>query len=208
MAGSLSRVTTGFASGGGASADSPPSRARRCASSLAFSAFFSASSSRLMGSQSRGYRRGRSPGPSGGSSFAGFGFDRKSRRRQVVAQAGEVALDARVAHHRGAQENHQFGLAAEVGAVGKELAEDREAAQSRDAGIGVLDDVLHQARRARRSGRSAGAGSSRTRASRKPGCRWDRRRSARLQRRVRIASRVDPPPDGRPHVEHHRSRSR
>src|SRR3970282_141102 len=76
---------------------SPPSAAplaRRCASSLAFSAFFRASRSRLMS------LRGRIPA--------------RVRRQEIVvagnqaAQARVIALHAGVADHGRAQEDHQL----------------------------------------------------------------------------------------------------
>src|SRR5213075_1507065 len=65
--------------------------------------------------------------------------------RQLALQAAEVAFDARVVDDGRAQEDHQLGLAAELAAIGQDLADDRDAAHSGNSGVGLLDDVLHQA---------------------------------------------------------------
>src|SRR5258708_3770943 len=145
MSGSLSRVRTGLRAIGSAAAaaSSPVSpRARRCASSFALSAFLRASSRRLMrcaGSTDRTARTER------WLELARVGLQEKIFRRQLVAKGLEIAVHARVLDHGGAQEDHQLGLAAEVAAVREHLAEDRDAAHPGDAGVGALDDVLHQA---------------------------------------------------------------
>ena len=106
MSGSLSRVSTGLRSAAAvpappASALSPSLRARRCASSFAFSAFLSASSSRLMGSSTLGP----AARPERRLELARIGLGEEIFARQLVAQALEVAVDTRIADHRRAQED-------------------------------------------------------------------------------------------------------
>ena len=48
-------------------------------------------------------------------------------RGHLVAEAAEVAVDARLLDHRGAQEDHELGLAAELRPVAEQLAEQRDA---------------------------------------------------------------------------------
>src|SRR5205085_880063 len=126
MSGSSARVRIGFSSAaadGGVSVvwivSSVSPRERRCASSLARSAFFSASSKRLMS--------------------AGFALRVRPAEDVVVGQHATqlavVAVDACVAHYRGAQEDHQLGLLAEFALVLEYAAKDWNVAQ---AGHGVL----------------------------------------------------------------------
>src|SRR5882762_2234014 len=147
ISGSLSRVMTLLRSTAGASgappAFAPSPRARRCASSLALSAFLSASSSRLMGSA--GSTRGPAARGQQRLELARVGFGEEILARQLVAQGAVVAVEARILDHGRAQEYHQLGLAAEIAAVGQDVADDRDAADPRNARIGVLHDVLHQA---------------------------------------------------------------
>src|SRR2546430_149442 len=120
ISGSLSRVMTFLRSGADAST-APPAfalspRARRCASSLALSAFFSASSSRLMGrgasTRRPAARRQRR------RELARVGPGKEILAGQLAAQSAEVAVEARVLDDGRAQEDDEFGLAAEVAAVG------------------------------------------------------------------------------------------
>src|SRR6185295_7128912 len=202
MSGSSARVSTGF-SGTGASPsmrNSGPAGspfARRCASSLAFSAFFSASRSRLMSVdlrvaarvlarhlRRRGARR--------------VGTPEEIVPRHLVAVIPVVALQARIPDHGGAKEDHKLGLGREIGAVRQQLADQRNAAQPRDAGLVVLNEVLHQAREHRdlavlqaQDGIELAG--------------FEHRDVVlgvlALQRRVRIAHAVDAPADGGAHVE-------
>src|SRR5688500_4914284 len=124
MSGSSGRVTTGLACAAGAAAPSrlssavAPSRERRCASSFAFSAFLSASSSRLM-SIARVLSR-----KQGRRDALGIGFAKKVFSRHLPAETAEIALEARVADHGRAQEDHQLGLGREIGPVGEQLADE------------------------------------------------------------------------------------
>src|ERR1051325_10387242 len=141
ISGSSARVSTGFSGiGDGFSIRSsgPASPfARRWASSLAFSAFFSASRSRLMSrglarhERRRGARR--------------VGAPEEVLPRQLVAVVPEVALEARIPGHGGAEGDGGLGLGRQVGAVGHQLADERDAAHAGDARLLVLYEVLHQA---------------------------------------------------------------
>src|SRR5438067_13306671 len=206
ISGSLSRVMTFLRSGADAST-APPAfalspRARRCASSLALSAFLSASSSRLMGrgasTRRPAARRQRR------LELARVGLGEEVLARQLAGQPAEVAVEARVLDDGRAQEDDELGLAAEIAAVGEYFADDRDAADSWNAGIRVLDDVLHQARE--HTDLPALQPQHGVELARLED--WDHvgygvgvaRRH--LQRRVRVGDRVDAAANRGPHVEH------
>src|SRR6266850_23148 len=199
ISGSLSRVSTGLrpASSRGASPASPSSpRARRCASSLAFSAFLSASSSRLM----RSSTQGPAARPERRLELRGVRLGEEIFAGQLAAEALEVAVDARIADHRRAQEDDQLGLAAEIAAVREDLAEYGDAADAGNAGVGVLHDVLHQAcEHADLTALQAQHGVELTRLEDRNDVRHGIRiGGGRLQRGVRIVDRIDPPANRRP----------
>src|SRR5712692_6104061 len=145
ISGSLSRVRTGLGSPGASpspcsSSGSPPgsARARRWASSFAFSAFLSASSSRLMSGRRLVERS------DWRFDLARIGFQEELAVRQQAAQAAEIAVDAGIAYHRGAQEDHQLGFLVLVGALREQLPDPRNLAHTRDVVLIVADAVLHQ----------------------------------------------------------------
>src|SRR6266850_4332678 len=148
MSGSSGRVTTRVWSAAGAAspskrnspgapAESP--RARFCASSFAFSAFFSASRSRLISPQ-RCARR-----PDGRSDAARVRLDEEVPRRKLVPEPAEVAVDAGIADHAGAQKDDQLRLPRQIAARRERLADDRDAAYAGNPGVRVFHLVLHQA---------------------------------------------------------------
>src|SRR5688572_441462 len=106
---SAATVASGSAAGSGASS----LLARRCASSLAFSAFLRASSSKLM-------------------SAARIRLQEIVGSGQQLAQARDIPIDARIADHRGAQEDHQLGLLVQVLALRERLADAGNVAHARD----------------------------------------------------------------------------
>src|SRR5688500_8224215 len=107
-AGRMSSSRTGAGCAGCAAATvagpSDSLRARRCASSLAFSAFLGASGSGLLSVR----RARRAFGAQ--VSAAGDRLGEVGRAGQVRAIGGVVAIDARVADHHRAQEDHQLGF--------------------------------------------------------------------------------------------------
>src|SRR6185436_704618 len=141
ISGRLSRVSTGASagdaaagsgavSGGGSSprssSGSPEgrsSRARRCASSLAFSAFLSASRSRLIGKERRRSEERLALRPEQRCHASRIRLAEIVFRRHLVAEATEVAVDAGLLDHRGAQEDDELGLAAELRLVGEDVAD-------------------------------------------------------------------------------------
>src|SRR5437588_711804 len=114
-------------------------RERFCASSFAFSAFFSASRSRLISPQ-RVARR-----PDGRSDAARVRPGEEVTPRKLVAELAEVAVDAGIADHGGAQKDDQLRLSRQVVARRERLADDRDAADAWNSGDRVFHLVLHQA---------------------------------------------------------------
>src|SRR5947208_3186215 len=148
MSGSSGRVTTRVLSASGAASPSrrnspaaPPEspRASFCASSFAFSAFFSASRSRLISPQRLARR------PDGRSDAARVRLREEITSRKLVPEPAEVAVDAGIADHAGAQKDDQLRLPRQIAARRERLADDRDAADAGNSGVGVLHLVLHQA---------------------------------------------------------------
>src|SRR5258708_3262657 len=148
MSGSSGRVTTPVLSAAGATSPSrrnspgaPPEspRARFCASSLAFSAFFSAWGSRLIPPW-RSARR-----PDGRRDAARVRPREEVATRKLVPEPAEVAVDTGIADHAGAQKDDQLRLPRQIAARRERLADDRDAAYAGNSGVRVFHLVLHQA---------------------------------------------------------------
>src|SRR6267143_3278439 len=200
MSGSSGRVTTRVLSAAGspsrrnspaAPAESP--RARFCASSFAFSAFFSASRRRLMSAQRLARR------PDGRSDAARVRLRKEVTAWKLVPEPAEVAVGAGIADHAGAQKDDQLRLPRQVAARRERLADERDAAYAGNSGVRVLHLVLHQA--CQHCGFAALQPEDRIELARlEQGDVVLGRRA--LQRRIGIAGAADLPADGRPHVEH------
>src|SRR5882724_12467495 len=148
MSGSSGRVTTRELSASGAASPSrrnspaaPPEspRARFCASSFAFSAFFSASRRRLMSAQRLARR------PDGRSDAARVRLRKEVTAWKLVPEPAEVAVGAGIADHAGAQKDDQLRLPRQVAARRERLADERDAAYAGNSGVRVFHLVLHQA---------------------------------------------------------------
>src|SRR6266571_6201632 len=206
ISGSLSRVRTGSGSAGASplpcsSSGSPPgsARARRWASSFAFSAFLSASSSRLMSGRRLVERseRGRDAG--------WIGLQEEILSRHLITEAPKIAFHARIANHRGAKKNDQLGFPAELCAVGENIADERNAADTWNARVSVFRDVLHQ------SSKNAYLAALQAQNRIELACLKNRngvRNGVRiggggLQGRIGIRHRVNPPANRWPDVQHH-----
>src|SRR5947208_10850526 len=199
MSGSSGRVTTRELSASGAASPSrrnspaaPPEspRARFCASSFAFSAFFSASRRRLISPQRLARR------PDGRSDAARVRLRKEVTARELVPEPAEVAVGAGIADHAGAQKDDQLRLPRQIAARRKRLAGERDAAYAGNPGVRVFHLILHQA------GQHCGF------AALQPEDRIELARLEQrdvvlgrlpLQRRVRVAGPADLPPAGRPH---------
>src|SRR5438874_2444688 len=104
--------------------------ARRWASSLAFSAFLRASSSRLMSAAQRRRRALR-------RLLARIGFEEEVFPGEQAAEAAVISFDARVADHRGAQKDHQLGLLVQILALLEDLADAGDFSNARDHVLGL-----------------------------------------------------------------------
>src|SRR5512135_3886221 len=108
--------------------------ARRCASSFAFSAFFSASRSRLISISRHDHRR----------VTGGVRLGEEILVWQLIAEGGEFPLETGVAHDRGTQEDYELRLLVLVAALLEQVAEEWNPVDTGNRVLRGRARVLHQ----------------------------------------------------------------